>query len=83
MAIASAPSVTNSGTLYAWKGMTPGVMGAPPARAERNLIHVGTVLVAPGDNTTVPLGGSFDVWYDKSSHNLFIDIADAQVGGPA
>jgi hypothetical protein len=58
-------------------------MGAPPARADRNIIHVGTVTVAPGDNTTVPLGGFFDVWYDKSAHSLFIDIADSQVGGPA
>lgn len=82
MAIASAPSVTNSGSLLAWKGMTAGVQGAPPSRAERNLTHVGTVLVAPGDNSTVPLGGTFDVWYDKASHNLLIDIASAQVGGP-
>ncbi len=82
MAIASAPTVVNNQSLYAWKGQTAGVMGAPPSRAERNLIHVGTVLVAPGDNATVPLGGTFDVWYDQASHNLLIDIASAQVGGP-
>lgn len=83
MAIASAPSVVNSGSLYAWIGKAVGAMGAPPTRADRNVIRVGSVLVAPGDNTTVPLGGNFDVWYDKSAHSLFIDIADGQVGGPA
>lgn len=83
MAIASAPTVVNSGSLYAWKGQTPGVMGAPPARADRNIIRVGTVVVAPGDNSTVPLGGTFDVWYDKSAHNLLLDIVSTQVGGPA
>lgn len=72
MAIASAPSVVNNLSLAGWAGRTT---NPPPTRADRNVIKVGTVVVAPGDNTTVPLGGTFDVWYDKSAHSLLIDIA--------
>ena len=79
MAIASAPTVVNNQSLLVWAGRGP---SAPDQRPARNLIHVGTVLVAPGDNSTVPLGGFFDCWYDKSSHNFLIDIASAQVGCP-
>ena len=82
MAIASAPTVVNSGSLLAWKGQTAGVQGAPATRQDRVLQHVGTVVVAPGDNSTVPLGGTFDCWYDKSAHSFLIDIVSGQVGGP-
>lgn len=79
MAIASAPSVINNLSLLQWAGRS---VSAPPQRADRNVIKVGTVFVAPGDNTTVPLGGFFDVYYDKSAHALLLDIASTQVGGP-
>jgi hypothetical protein len=80
MAIASAPTVVNgTQSLVVWAGRGP---SAPDQRPARNLQHVGTVLVAPGDNSTVPLGGFFDCWYDKVNHNFLIDITSAQVGGP-
>lgn len=79
MAIASAPSVINNQSFQVWAGKS---LSAPDQRAARNVIRVGSVLVAPGDNTSVPLGGNFDVWYDKSTHALLIDIASTQVGGP-
>lgn len=78
MAIASAPTVVNSGSYYAWAGPAQ----LPPIRASRNVIRVGTVVVLPGDNTTVPLGGTFHVYYDKAAHNLLLDIVSEQVGGP-
>ena len=83
MAIASAPSVVNSGSFYAWVNKNPSgvTSGAPSPRADRNVIRVGTVVVQPGANTTVPLGGTFDVWYDQSAHSLLLDIVSTQLGG--
>lgn len=80
MAIASAPSVINNQSFQVWAGKGP---SAPDQRAARNVIRIASVVVAPGDNTTVPLGGSFDVWYDKSTHAVLVDIASTQVGGPS
>jgi hypothetical protein len=82
MAVASAPTVVSSGSFYAWLGKTAGAVGEPQVRVDRNVIRVGSVVVAPGDNTTVPLGGTFDCWYDKSAHSFLIDIVSGQVGGP-
>lgn len=81
MAIASAPSVVNSGSFYAWVNKNPsGVTSGAPI-SDRNFIRVGTVVVLPGDNTTVPLGGTFDVWYNKATHALLLDIVSTQLGG--
>ncbi len=82
MAIASAPTVVNSGSFYAWLGKNPsGVTSGVLGRQDRNVQRVGTVLVLPGDNATVPLGGTFDVWYDKANHSLLLDIVSTQLGG--
>jgi hypothetical protein len=80
MAIATAPTVTNNLSLINWAGRSG---SAPDQRPARTLAHAGTVNVAPGDNTTVPLGGFFDLWYDKVNHALLIDITSGQVGGPS
>lgn len=79
MAIASAPSVISNQSFQVWAGKGP---SAPDQRAAKNVIRVGTAVVLPGDNAVVPLGGNFDVWYDKSAHALLIDITSAQIGGP-
>lgn len=79
MAIASAPSVINNLSLAQWAGRAA---QAVSQRADRNVVKVGTVVVAPGDNATVPLGGFFDVYFDKSAHALLLDIVSTQVGGP-
>ena len=82
MAIASAPSVVNSGSFYAWVNKNPsGVTSGVPAINDRNVVRVGSVVVQPGDNTTVPLGGTFDVWYNKATHAVLIDIVSTQLGG--
>lgn len=77
MAVASAPTVINASTLAAWKILSTagGANGNP-------VTHLGSIFVNPGDNTTIPLGGLIDVWYCPKTHGLFIDIADAQQGGP-
>lgn len=80
MAIASAPSVINNQSFQVWAGKGP---SAPDQRRAQNVQRVGTILVPPGVNATVPLGGNFDVWYDLSAHALLIDITSTQIGGPS
>ena len=77
MAVASAPTFINTSTLAAWK-----ISSATGGANNNPVIHLGSVFVNPGDNTTIPLGGLIDVWYCAKTHGLYVDIVDAQQGGP-
>lgn len=77
MAVASAPTVVNSGPLATWK-----VSAAAGGANNNPVTHLGSTFVNPGDNTAIPLGGLIDVWYCPKTHGLYIDIVDAQQGGP-
>ena len=95
MAIAVAPTFVSTLTQLLRAGVAqgdrgafsnPGVgpaalTGSAPQNA-RPMQRVGSVVVQPNENTTVPLGGVFHVWYDNASHTLWADITDTQVGGP-
>jgi len=96
MAIAVAPSFISTLTFAQRVGVAQGDRGGfsnpvvgPAATATsapqtvRPLVKVGSVVVQPGENTTVPLGGHFTVWYDTASHTLWADILDSNIGGPA
>jgi hypothetical protein len=77
MAVASAPTVISTSTLAAWK-----ISSATGGANSNPVTHIGMTYVNPGDNTTIPLGGLIDVWYCRATHGMFIDIVDAQQGGP-
>lgn len=77
MAIAAAPTVINSGPLAAWK-----ILSTAGGANNNPVTRLGSSWINPGDNTAVPLGGLMDVWYCPKTHGLFIDIVDAQQGGP-
>lgn len=49
----------------------------------QSMQRVGSVVVPPGANTTVPLGGRFDVWFDLANYTLLVDIVSQQIGGPS
>lgn len=93
MAIATAPTVVSTLSYAQRVGVAQGDRGAfsnpgigPAAitgsapQNTQSLQKVGTIVVPPNVNTTVPLGGNFTVWYDLASHTLFVDILDAQIG---
>lgn len=94
MAIATAPSFAS--TLSQWQragvaqgdrgafsnpGVGPAALTGSAPQNTRPLIKIGTVVVQPNENTTVPLGGTFTCWYDTASHTIYCDILDTQVGG--
>lgn len=77
MAIASAPSINSTMT---WDQFSARLAsGASPLVS---MVKVGSVVVNPNDNTVVPAGGTFDVWYNRATHTLLVDITDTQFGGP-
>jgi hypothetical protein len=97
MAIASGPTVTTqSYALRA--GNNPGdratssspavgtiaTAGAANRGPEtlRSLERVASVFVPAGENTTTPLGGRFDLWFDRTNYVLLLDIVSTQIGGP-
>jgi hypothetical protein len=76
VAIAAAPTVVSNQTYGQWRIAQR--VTAPGCK----FTHVGTVVVLANDNTTVPLGGTFDAWYCPQTHSLLLNITDNMVGGP-
>ena len=74
MAIATVPTTDSSKSFQQWAGLGTVASQGVAAHSAHPLVRVGTVVVLPGDNTSVPLGGTFDVFYCRKDHILLIDI---------
>jgi hypothetical protein len=96
MAIATAPSVvstlsynTRAGVAggdraaYSDPGVGPAALTNSAPQNIQSMQRVGSVVVPPNVNATVPLGGRFDVWFDLASYTVFIDTLSTNIGGPA